>query len=140
MKKVNRILLVDDNKTTAYIIQREINKLNIANQVQVAENGSKALEYLQSEDQNGIDSPDLILLDHKMPVMDGFEFFQAYNKLQLKGNKPVMIMLTTSMHQQILTEAKNYGLAEVMSKPLTQDKLKSIWEKYFSSEEEPKAN
>jgi len=135
MKKVKRILLVDDNKTTAFINQREINKLDITQEIQVAENGSTALRYLLQDYQNGIDSPELILLDHKMPVMDGFQFFQEYNKLELKGKKAIIIMLTTSMHQQVLTEAKNHGLEEVMSKPLTQEKLKTIWSKYFPSDQ-----
>jgi CheY-like chemotaxis protein len=136
MKKVNRILLVDDNKTTAYINQREIIKLDLTHQIQVAENGSTALNFLQQDCQKGLDSPELILLDHKMPVMDGFEFFQEYGKLTLNGKKAVIIMLTTSMHQQILTDAKKHGLVEVMSKPLTQEKLRSIWDKYFPAEEE----
>lgn len=136
MKKVNRILLIDDNKTTAYINQREINKLNITSQIQVAENGSTALRFLRQDCENGIDCPELILLDHKMPVMDGFQFFQEFSKLELLGKKAVIIMLTTSMQQEISTVAKSIGLAEVISKPLTQEKLKSIWGKYFTSEEE----
>jgi CheY-like chemotaxis protein len=71
MKKLNCILLVEDDDTTNFYNQFLIENLSIADQVAVALNGQEALEYLEKAGHGDAVTPDLILLDINMPVMNG---------------------------------------------------------------------
>lgn len=136
MHKINCILLVDDDLAGNAFHTIAINQSNACNHVKTAANGLKALDYLrQCATQPGIfPSPDLIFLDINMPRMNGFEFLDAYKKLESKtGLNPVIIMLTTSSNPEDIKRAGNYReVAEFQNKPLTVRAIREISEKYFS--------
>ncbi|MHA2072166.1 MAG: response regulator, partial [Candidatus Thorarchaeota archaeon] len=79
--KGDKILLVEDNKDDVLLTKRALEKANIANQVDVANNGFEALEYLRGEgkfsDRDTSKQPVVILLDLKMPRMGGLEFLKT---------------------------------------------------------------
>ena len=71
-KKIKCVLLVDDDGTTNFINYRIITKLDIAEKIHTEINGEKALNFLQYYSENNNNNcPELIILDLKMPVMDG---------------------------------------------------------------------
>ena len=130
MKKINTILLVDDDQVTNLLNKKIIKKVNLAQNIEIALNGVEALAYLEEvRDQN---VPDIIFLDINMPVMNGFEFLENYNKkFKEKHDTLVLMMLTTSVNTEEVERAKSFdAVAEFISKPLTVDKLKLIMEKY----------
>lgn len=122
-EKINFILLVDDDPINNYLNLRLLDSLHVADEVKVCINGMEALEFLKSlSDQ----SPDLILLDVNMPVLDGFEFLNAFDDLKITQKDNIkIVMLTTSSAMSDLEKIESLGY-EVINKPLTEEKILNI--------------
>ncbi|SFD77604.1 Response regulator receiver domain-containing protein [Chitinophaga sp. CF118] len=133
MKKLNSILLVEDDEITNYINQMVIKKLDCAEHVQVAWNGADALAYLKQCGEHACQQPELILLDINMPGLNGWEFLDEYSKLDDEERcKVVVVMLTTSLNPDDKKRATdNPVIAGFRSKPLTTAVLEEILSQYF---------
>ncbi|SRR5258706_2937991 len=128
-KKFKSILLIDDNAADNRYNQIILEEMNIVDKIEIAENGLEALKMLENSDHS---QPDLILLDINMPKMNGWEFLEAYKKLDTdEKNKKIVMILTTSMNPEDRTKAgESSGVSEFNIKPLTPEMLKNILEKY----------
>jgi CheY-like chemotaxis protein len=129
-KKLNCILFVDDNPADNYYHQLIIKKMNIANIIEVAENGLKALEFLK----NKLDlPPELIFLDINMPKMNGWEFLEEYKSLESeKKANIVILLLTTSTNPDDINRAKQIEeVTGFQTKPLTEEIMDEILNEYF---------
>ncbi|GAA4365608.1 response regulator [Hymenobacter saemangeumensis] len=135
MQKLSCALLVDDDQTTNYLNQLLLQRLDVARKLLVALNGQEALTLLQSQCQEAsAESPVLVLLDVKMPVMDGFGFLEAYSQFPLaQKNAVIIVMLTTSLHPHDVERIQRLNIAGFLNKPLTEDKVRSILQRYYSS-------
>lgn len=134
MKKLNCILLVDDDEPTNFLNKMILEDVNCAETVEVAESGQSALRYLENASENGNpSSPDLIFLDINMPAMNGWEFLEQYSHLdQSRKANVVIVMLTTSLNPDDRAKAgKIPDVSGFETKPLTPEKLQSIIKKYF---------
>jgi CheY-like chemotaxis protein len=133
MPKLSSVLLVDDDSTTNFLNELLLKRLDVADQLLVAENGAEALALLTTQattDTSGL--PDLILLDVNMPVMNGIEFLEAYQQLPLAHQKTsVIVMLTTTMAGRDLARIEELSIAGLVSKPLTADKVATILQLHF---------
>ena len=137
-KKLNCVLLVDDNESDNFLHKRVLEKADITDHIEIAMNGKEALEFLSSKEKcgksgNSYSQPELIFLDINMPVMDAWEFLEEYNKLDVnqKGNI-VFIMLTTSLNPADKTKAEK--LLEggcFYYKPLTLQVIADIMQQRF---------
>ena len=128
------ILLVDDDEISNLFNKIFINKLNLDVEIQEALNGREAFTILRSDNPNPIKTPCLLLLDVKMPIMDGWEFLGQYEKEVDNETRAqiVIIMLTTSEDQADLIKAmKNPLISEFLQKPLSERKITEIIKKYF---------
>jgi CheY-like chemotaxis protein len=133
MKKLNSILLVEDDEATNYISQMVIKKLDCAKHVQVAWNGADALDYIKQCEEHACLHPELILLDINMPGLNGWEFIEEYSKLKEK-TKVVVVMLSTSQNPDDRKRADNNPvIAGFRSKPLTPAVMEEIISRYFLS-------
>jgi len=130
MGKIEHILLVEDDAITNFINKRLINKMQETCCVGITYNGLEGIKYINSCIEDGRPVPELILLDINMPVMDGFEFLEEFQKLRLQ-QKVVIVMLTTSNHINDLDKLFRSGNSDIIAKPLTDEKFASIMEKYF---------
>ena len=125
-------MLVDDNPEDNFFHERGIKLNNPDNIVLKKNSAAKALEYLGStkgEDPH----PDLILLDINMPGMNGWEFLEAYKRMDRgAGRRPIIIMLTTSENPDDAAKAKGLAfVSDYISKPLTEEIMKGIIDAYF---------
>lgn len=120
MKKLNKILLIDDDEAVNFLNQIIIEDMNCCEEVIVKDSAEDAIEYLA--DKN-IQNPDLILLDINMPRMNGWEFLTDYNS---KTNNPVPVcMLTTSINPRERENISKYdNVIGFESKPLEE---KTVW-------------
>lgn len=134
---LNLILLVDDDDTTNYVNHRALTRTQAAREIKIFTNGEQALHYLQQacgpDPEVSQPCPDLIFLDIKMPIMDGFEFLEAYRQLGLGKTAPTKIMmLTSSASFYDLKRLENYEeVKRHFSKPLADQDIKEIIRDYF---------
>jgi CheY-like chemotaxis protein len=135
MQKLACTLLVDDDQTTNFLCRRLLQEVNFTEKLLVAVNGQEALALLDEHcppEHIGADCPVLILLDMKMPVMDGFDFLEAYARLpQARNPAIVIVMLTTSLHPRDLARAEQFNIAGFVSKPLTRAKINALLHTHF---------
>lgn len=125
MVKLNSVLLVDDDPTNNFLNERLLKRLDIANQILVAENGQEALAVLQQA--NAASPPTLILLDLQMPIMNGLEFLEAYQQLSpARQRATAVVVLTTSMDVRDLAHFDALPIAGRINKPLTPEKLDTV--------------
>ncbi|WP_205500140.1 response regulator [Rufibacter psychrotolerans] len=133
MKRLNLILLVDDDETTNYLNKRLLTRMNIAEQIEVVTNGEEALKFLNNALAQNAPLPDLMFLDIKMPVMDGFEFLDQYHQLPEETQKCIVVMmLTSSASFYDLEKLKKYSAVEQhISKPLEEAHVREILQEHF---------
>ena len=128
------ILLVDDDETTNVLNQALLRRLAVADAVLVATNGQEALDLLGThcEPAASPTCPALILLDMKMPVMNGLQFLEAYAQRPPALNPAVVIiMLTTSLNPVDVAQMQRLPIAGYLTKPLTTEKLQRVLHEHF---------
>nr|WP_314835388.1 response regulator [uncultured Flavobacterium sp.] len=137
-KKLNCVLLIDDDKGTNFINQMIIKKSGITDNIQTVLNGKEAIDFItnkgkfEKEDQV-FPQPMLTLLDINMPVMDGWEFLEAYHNLEehQKG-KIIIIMLTTSLNPDDKKRAQEIDeVSDFKNKPMSLEIINDIMQTHF---------
>jgi len=108
------IMLVEDDKIDIRSVQRSFKELRVTNPLIVTHNGEEALEYLENNTEK---LPGLILLDLRMPRMDGIEFLKVIKKKDELKIIPVVI-LTTSKEDEDKIDSFNLGISGYMMKPV----------------------
>ena len=111
MKKVERILLVDDDADDQIYFRDAVNELNETLKCEVANNGQEALEKIEQPPL-----PDCIFLDLNMPVMNGYECLAHLRSEDRYKNIPVVIF-TTSKNVQDIDLARRMGANLFFTKP-----------------------
>ena len=112
MKTRRPILLAEDDVVDQETVRRALKEIKVTNRLEVTSNGEEALKYLRNEAN---ERPCLILLDLKMPKMDGTEFLRAVKKDEKLRIFPVVV-LTTSKEEQDKVESFRLGVAGYMLK------------------------
>jgi two-component system response regulator len=115
------ILLVEDNPDDEALTLRALKKNNIGNDVFVVRDGAEALDYLFCKnayaDRDPDQSPQLILLDIKLPKIDGLKVLRRLRADQRTQFLPV-VMLTSSVEEQDLIESYEGGANSYIRKPV----------------------
>jgi two-component system, response regulator len=96
------ILLVEDNAADEELTLRAFTKSNIVNQVAVAHDGAEALEHLFGDGSASQAPPGLILLDLKLPKVDGFEVLRRIRAHERTRLIPVVILTSSRQEEDIL--------------------------------------
>ncbi len=115
---VIEILLVEDNMDDAGLTIRALKKYNLANNLLHLHDGEEALNYIYSETTNAI--PKLILLDLKMPKVDGLEVLRKLKSDESKKHIPVVV-LTSSKEEQDIVQSYQLGVNAYIVKPVQFD-------------------
>lgn len=118
--KMRTILYVEDNSLDIELTLEALKENNIANPVIVANDGVEALEYLRCEGvykDRKPDNPGMVLLDLKMPRMDGLEFLSVV-KEDAKFKWIPIIMLTSSREEKDLVKGYDLGINAYVVKPV----------------------
>jgi two-component system, response regulator len=119
MTSDDTILLVEDNAADEALTLRALKKANIANTVVVARDGAEAVDYLTSAGPDGAPRklPQLILLDLKLPKLDGHEVLKRIRANARTQLLPVVI-LTTSVEDQDRLDGYRLGANGYVRKPV----------------------
>lgn len=134
MPSLTSVLLVDDDPTTNFLNKLLLQRMEVAEQVFVAENGEQALHTLVRTCQDTDPTcPRLILLDMNMPVLNGLAFLEAYVQMPLAQQSAIVIvMLTTSLHPLDLARTQELPIAGFLNKPLTKEKVTDLLAQHFA--------
>lgn len=108
------ILLVEDNPDDAELAIRALKKSNLANHLLHLLDGEEALDFLLNEKNN---KPKLVLLDLKMPKIDGIEVLRKLKSNERTKSIPV-VMLTSSKEERDIVETYKLGVNAYIVKPL----------------------
>jgi two-component system response regulator len=120
------ILLVEDNADDEVLTLRALRKNNIKNDVVVAHDGAEALDYLfgtgQHAGRNVADLPTVVLLDLKLPKVDGLEVLRRIRADERTKLLPVVI-LTSSKEEQDVVKGYQLGANSYVRKPVNFDEF-----------------
>lgn len=124
MEKKN-VLLVDDDSIFQMLGIKALHRAGVKDtRIRQALNGLQALELLKDL---SIPRPDVILLDLNMPVMNGFEFLEEFNKLSpIEKDDTKVVVVTSSESDSDIKKALELGAAEYLIKPLKDEKLSAV--------------
>jgi two-component system response regulator len=115
------ILLVEDNMNDAELSLYALKKFKIANRIHHARDGAEALEYIFGSEKNitspPLQVPRLILLDLKLPKIDGQEVLRKLKSNNATRTIPVVI-LTSSREERDIVESYNLGVNSYIVKPI----------------------
>ncbi len=119
--KAVEILLVEDNPSDEELTIRAFKKHNLENRVQVVRDGEEALDFLfarnQYKDRQVKEKPKLIMLDLKLPKIDGLEVLQQIKNNRNTKNIPVVV-LTSSREESDIIKSYELGVNSYISKPV----------------------
>ena len=115
------ILLVEDNADDEALTLRALNKNKIANKIDVVRDGAEALDYLFSSgafaNRDPNEKPQVILLDLKLPKVDGLEVLRRLRADPRTSMLPVVV-LTSSKEEQDMIKAYSLGVNSYVRKPV----------------------
>lgn len=120
-------MVVDDDDNWNYLSKRILQKAGVGKQIITATNGLEAIKKLQTLIAGGTRLPDLIFVDIKMPVMDGFAFLEEItHSKDLYPHHTRIFLCSSSLHSKDKEMAERYPIAGFITKPLTVELLHTI--------------
>jgi two-component system, response regulator len=120
------ILMVEDNPDDEQLTLRALSKHHLANKIQVVRDGQEALDYVfckgQYAERKITDRPNVILLDIKLPLIDGIEVLRQIKADERTKTIPI-VMLTSSHEERDLVETYRLGVNSYIVKPVDFDQF-----------------
>ncbi len=130
---LNKILCVDDDPITLMLCKKVIERTSFAQEIITAQNGEEAFQYFKNiireiNSGNVVDYPKLVLLDLNMPIMNGWEFLDAYlenNFQEILTSK--FIILSSTIDPDDVNKSKKYIMVyDFMSKPISTEMIENL--------------
>src|SRR6185437_15014537 len=115
--RVSMILLVEDDPDHEALAIRALRKANVANEIQVAHDGVEALDYLNQVSTGAKPMPQLVLLDLKLPKVDGLEVLRNIRATDKTALLPVVV-LTSSDEERDIVSSYRLGVNSYIRKPV----------------------
>lgn len=122
MSKIDLTYIIDDDKIFTFVLKKFLEKNKNFNQILDFKNGEEVLLMLTLHNFK----PDIILLDINMPVIDGWQFLEALEKLPNKEQYKIFIM-SSSIDKTDIEKSKTFStVVDFISKPINNEKLNKL--------------
>ena len=132
MQKIETILVAEDDSADAFFLKRAFSKVGVRTALHFVRDGQEVLDYLLGEgqfaDRHAHPRPDLLLLDLKMPRMDGFQVLDVVRQRPGIKRLPVVIF-SSSAQEQDINRAYDLGANSYLVKPHAMEDLAKIVER-----------
>jgi len=131
--KVKSVLLVDDDDTTNFLNKFFINQVDSTLEINIALNGKEAIDFLLLNGKNDL-LPCLLILDTNMPVMDGWEFLEAFDEkfdASFKKNIKIVMLTSLDLERSVKKAMEAPNVADTAQKPLSDLKFRALLNKHF---------
>ncbi|MDF9795800.1 CheY-like chemotaxis protein [Catalinimonas alkaloidigena] len=132
MEKIKQVFVIDDDPINNIIFQKLSEFVDFAEEIIPFLSAVDSLDYLQKLEEEQAPPPNIIFLDIRMPIVNGWEFLERLSKLNKNHyfEGTAIYMLTSSSEQSDINKAKNYHLVtDYIVKPLLTEDLEAIKEK-----------
>jgi len=116
------IMLVDDNKTDRLLYSKILKSITPDYNIELASNGKEAYERIVAS------PPALVITDHQMPEMNGYDLINAIKRSDIKGKPPVMV-LSSALDRAVIADYNELGIEYVFNKPVNLSNFKKAVEK-----------
>ena len=144
MRKIETILVAEDDTADAFFLERAFAKIGVATNLQFVRDGQEAIEYLlgkgQFSDRTVHPDPDLLLLDLKMPRLDGFQVLDWVRQQPQLKRLPAIIF-SSSAQEKDVNRAYDLGANSYLVKPHSSEDLLALVEKlknyWFEAHKKP---
>ena len=113
----DRILLVEDNASDIDLTKRAFERAHITNELYVAQDGKEALDLLLGDGSAEPALPALVLLDLKLPIMDGLEVLRRIRG-DVRTRRLPVVVLTSSKEEQDVAASYDLGVNSYIRKPV----------------------
>lgn len=124
LQQIETVFVIDDDESWCFLAKKIFERAGVGRQIITAQNGLVASKKLQSFAANGEKLPELIFLDIKMPVMDGFEFLEEITKhSEVDLSNTNIYICSSSLHNRDKERAKLYPIKDFITKPLSKEML-----------------
>ena len=130
---LDKILCIDDDPITLMLCRKVIERVEFAKEIDTVNNGEEAIKYFDALNEEKINNPSvvypkLVLLDLNMPVMDGWDFLESFNKKDYQNifNLTRFIVVSSSIDPYDINKAKTYPVIGFLSKPVTKEMLENL--------------
>jgi CheY-like chemotaxis protein len=125
MTTIKQLTLVDDDDVFVFLTTKMLEQSKLVELIKIFDNGYDALVFLKENMDNVDTLPDVILLDLSMPIMDGWQFLEAYVKIHtVIGKKIIIYICSSSISPDDINRAKAISeFSDFIIKPMTKDKL-----------------
>ncbi|MGB5246946.1 MAG: response regulator [Woeseia sp.] len=126
------IVMVDDDELDREAAERGLKKSPITNPFMAFEDGSQFLDYLESVIAGDAPFPAVVLLDINMPLMPGFDVLKQMRALPDFEEKPMVMMLTSSTHDNDRKLSLQFGANDYLIKPHDYRDYSGFFEQLFA--------
>jgi CheY-like chemotaxis protein len=129
MKTIKSLYIVDDDKIYHFLFKNLLKQNGIDVETTFFCNGLDAIEFIRKS-KDEVEMPDLILLDVNMPIMNGWQFLEEYEKL-VSGfvKKPVIYMISSSNNEVDIIKSKDFEgiVKDYYLKPICREDLEKMF-------------
>lgn len=123
-------MIIDNDQVNSFVLKNIIDRNYSDAEVILMPNGAEAMSELKKRDQSQENFPAVILLDIYMPVMDGFEFLEAYEQ-DFAHKQSIIFAMSNSLIKEDQQKANNFGVVKgFITKPLIYNNIEFIVDTY----------
>ncbi len=132
MKKTNSVYVIDDDEIYQFTINKILNSFNLPLEIKFFPDGEEAINFIDHNKNNEEELPDIVFLDINMPIMDGFEFLEEFEKIKSNLSKNIIVHMVSSSVDEVDIERanKNKNISSYITKPVNPKDIEYIIKNY----------